>query len=73
MNPDQIVRVNKMAERFWLLIILACCVATAYFIWRDGWDQQKQTLVLPALAASWYGFRRFFRKRFERGNGNQNA
>ena len=73
MNPDQIVRINKMAERFWLLIILACCAATAYFIWRDGWDQQKQTLVLPALAASWYAFRRFFRKRLEGGNGDQNA
>lgn len=73
MDPDQIIRINKMAERFWLAIIIACCVATGYFIWKDGWAQQKQTLVLPALAIAWYGFRRFFRKRLERGNGGQNA
>lgn len=73
MEPQHIIRINRIAERFWLLIIACCCVATGYFIWRDGWDQQKQTLVLPALAMAWYGFRRFFRKKLERGNGSENA
>ncbi|MDA1335574.1 MAG: hypothetical protein O2818_01675 [Bacteroidetes bacterium] len=47
-------------------------IATSYFIWRDGWEQQKQTVVLPLLAAAWYGFRRFFRKKLERGSAGQN-
>ncbi|MFZ8835829.1 MAG: hypothetical protein ACO2XQ_02170 [Flavobacteriales bacterium] len=72
MNQEQILRVNKIAEFFWLLIILCCVIATSYFIWRDGWEQQKQTVVLPLLAAAWYGFRRFFRKKLERGSAGQN-
>ena len=69
MDPQQIIRINKTAERFWLLVIACCIGATTYFIWKDGWEQQKQTLVLPALAIAWYGFRLFFRKKLELGRG----
>ena len=61
MNEEQLHRVNRMAERFWIGIIVCCVAASGYFIWKDGWAQQKQSLILPALAAAWYGFRRFFR------------
>ena len=60
MNEEQLHHVNRMAERFWIGIIVCCVAASGYFIWKDGWAQQKQSLVLPALATAWYGFRRFF-------------
>ena len=72
MNEEQLHRVNRMAERFWIGIIVCCVAASGYFIWKDGWAQQKQSLVLPALAAAWYGFRRFFRQRLERGSDARN-
>lgn len=72
MDQEQINRVNRIAERFWLGIIACCVAASGYFIWHDSWEQQKQSLVLPALAIAWYGFRRFFRQRFERGSNARN-
>ena len=72
MNEEQLHRINRMAERFWIGIIVCCVAATGYFLWKGGWAQQKQSLVLPALAAAWYGFRRFFRQRLERGSNARN-
>lgn len=66
MNTNQIIRVNKMAEKFWVIVVLGCLVATIWLIVRDGWEQQKQALVLPAIALAWLGFRRFFRKKLEK-------
>lgn len=66
MDTNQIIRVNKLAEKFWVVVVLGCLGATIWFIARDGWEQQKQTLVLPAIALAWLGFRRFFRKKLEK-------
>ncbi|HBP45114.1 MAG: hypothetical protein CL845_04010 [Crocinitomicaceae bacterium] len=72
MKEEQLHRVNRMAEIFWIGIIICCGVASGYFIWSDGWAQQKQSLFLPGLAAAWYVFRRFFRQRLERGSNARN-
>lgn len=72
MDQAQLNRVNRIAERFWVGIIVCCVAASGYFIWRDGWAAQKQSLVLPAIAGGWYAFRRFFRQRLERGTKARN-
>ncbi|MDE0871876.1 MAG: hypothetical protein OSA37_08160 [Flavobacteriales bacterium] len=66
MDLQRMIRVNKAAEKFWLIVIFATIAATIYYIQRDGWDGQKQTIVLPFIAIAWYSFRRFFRKKMER-------
>ena len=43
MNEEQLHRVNRIAERFWIGIIVCCVAASGYFIWKDGWAQQKQS------------------------------
>ena len=71
MNEEQLHRVNRMAERFWIGIIVYRVAASGISFGRMV-GQQKQSLVLPALAAAWYGFRRFFRQRLERGSNARN-
>ena len=66
MDQETLVKINKTAEKFWLLVIAACTIATTWFILEDGWEERKQLVVLPLIAAAWYGFRRYFRKKMER-------
>ena len=66
MDQETIIRVNKTAEKFWLVVIIACTIATSWFLIRDGWEERKQLVVLPLIAASLYAFRRYFRKKMER-------
>jgi cbb3-type cytochrome oxidase subunit 3 len=65
MDQETISRVNKTAEKFWLVVILICVGTTIWFIVRDGWEERKQLIVLPLIAAAWYAFRRYFRKKME--------
>lgn len=66
MDSDRIVKVNKAAEKFWLVAVIAAAVMAIHAIVTEGWDEGKQMLVIPAIAGLWYGFRRSFRKRMER-------
>ena len=66
MDQETISRINKTAEKFWLVIIIICTIATIWFIVEDGWQERKQMVVLPFIAIAWYGFRRYFRKKMER-------
>ena len=66
MDQETLIRINKAAEKFWLAVIIACTVATTWYIVQDGWEERKQLVVLPLIALAWYGFRRYFRKKMER-------
>jgi len=66
MDSERVAKVNKAAERFWLLATLAAAAAAVYAIIQDGWEEGKSMLIICGLAALWYGFRRSFRKRLER-------
>jgi cbb3-type cytochrome oxidase subunit 3 len=66
MDQETLVKINKTAEKFWLLVIVACTIATTWFILEDGWEERKQLVVLPLIAAAWHAFRRYFRKKMER-------
>lgn len=70
MEIKRAIQVSKAAEKFWILIIVAAIVVTVWQISEYGWEQQKQTLVLPAIAILWYFFRRYFRKKLERSESN---
>tara|TARA_B100000963_G_scaffold349472_1_gene358583 strand:+ start:379 stop:588 length:210 start_codon:yes stop_codon:yes gene_type:complete len=59
------LKVHKAAEKFWLGIVVMAVALSIYFLWCDGMES-KQYLVLPAVAFSWYLFRRSFRKRLEK-------
>ena len=56
MDQETISRINKTAEKFWLVIIIICTIATIWFIVEDGWQERKQMVVLPFIAIAWYGF-----------------
>jgi cbb3-type cytochrome oxidase subunit 3 len=66
MDQETISRINKTAEKFWLIVIIICVCTTVWFIVQDGWEERKQLAVLPLIAIAWYGFRRYFRKKMER-------
>ena len=66
MDQETISRINKTAEKFWLVVILVCVGAPSWFIVNDGWEERKQLVVLPIIATAWYAFRRYFRKKMER-------
>lgn len=69
MMPEDSRRFIKMSiwvERFWLLALIAGMTFSAYQIRSNGWEQERATLVIPAIAGIWWFFRRSFRKRLER-------
>ncbi len=65
MDQETLVKINKTAEKFWLLGIAACTITTTWFILEDGWEERKQLVILPLIAAAWYAFRRYFLKKQE--------
>ncbi len=73
MDINRAIQVSKAAEKFWILIVAATIGVTIWYIVQYGWEHQKQTLVLPAIAIAWYAFRRFFRKKLERDLESQNS
>ena len=69
MIPEDSRRFTKMSiwvERFWLLALLAGIAFSGYQISSKGWENERTTLLLPAIAGIWWFFRRSFRKRLER-------
>ena len=56
MDINRAIQVSKAAEKFWILIVAATIGVTIWYIVQYGWEQQKQTLVLPAIAIAWYAF-----------------
>ncbi len=73
MEINRAIQVSKAAEKFWILIVAASIGVTVWLLIEYGWEQQKQTLVLPGIAIAWYSFRRYFRKKLERDLANQNT
>lgn len=73
MEINRAIQVSKAAEKFWILIVAASIGVTVWLLVEYGWEQQKQTLVLPGIAIAWYSFRRYFRKKLERDLANQNT
>lgn len=73
MEINRAIQVSKAAEKFWILVVAASIGVTIWLLIEYGWEQQKQTLVLPGIAIAWYSFRRYFRKKLERDLSNQNT
>jgi len=73
MEINRAIQVSKAAEKFWILIVAASIGVTVWLLIEYGWEQQKQTLVLPGIAIAWYSFRRYFRQKLERDLANQNT
>tara|TARA_B110000285_G_scaffold233539_1_gene307640 strand:+ start:9855 stop:10082 length:228 start_codon:yes stop_codon:yes gene_type:complete len=73
MDINRAIQVSKAAEKFWILIVVASVGVSIWYLVEYGWDQQKQTLVLPGIAIAWYSFRRYFRKKLERDLDNHNS
>jgi hypothetical protein len=69
MDPAEsasLIRASKRAEWFWLAAIAVAVILTAHAIYTEGWENRKSMLLIPGIAALWYGFRRNFRKRLEK-------
>lgn len=66
MDPRRTLKVHKAAEKFWLGIVIATTVITAYWWYTDGFEERKFAPVMPVLALLWFLLRRGVRKRIER-------
>ena len=73
MDINRAIQVSKAAEKFWILIVAASIGVTIWYLVEYGWEQQKQTIILPGIAIAWYSLRRYFRKKLERDLSNQNS
>jgi|TARA_B110000444_G_C18850348_1_gene605068 hypothetical protein len=69
MKSDNILKVTKAAEWFWLIITIVFTIGTAWIIINDGFNENKYLPLIPALSGLWYVIRRIFRKRLERDLG----
>lgn len=66
MDPKTQIKMHRLVERFWLLVVIVTSLVTAWWWYRDGMDAHKWAPVIPALALLWYLLRRFMRKRLEK-------
>jgi hypothetical protein len=76
MNPEdshKFIRLSIWVERFWLLAFAVGTAYSGYHLYTGGWEQERTTLVLPAIAGVWWYFRRSFRKRLARTQTSQDA
>ncbi len=60
-------KVNKLFERFWLIISIGAFIWACIMVGTEGFDKGVRAFVIPGIAFCWYFFRRFMRKRIERG------
>jgi hypothetical protein len=65
-NENPQVRVHRIAERFWLGVVLVTTAITIYWWATDGIYEHRFAPVVPLLALLWYVVRRSLRKRLER-------
>ena len=65
MEPKKVLSVTRAAEKFWLFAAISATLITCYFIYYEGWEENKFMPLIPALTVLWYFIRRTFRKRLE--------
>lgn len=65
---DNQLRVHRIAERFWLGVVIVTSVITIYWWATDGVEAHPFAPVVPAIALVWYVVRRKLRKRLERNS-----
>lgn len=66
MDPKKVLSVTRAAEKFWLFAAISAILVTCYFMYSEGWRDNKFMPLIPALTVLWYFVRRTFRKRLER-------
>ena len=66
MDPNQVLSVTRAAEKFWLFASITATLLTCYFIYDEGWEDNRFMPLIPLLTVLWYYVRRTFRKRLER-------
>ena len=69
MDQKRILKVNKAAEKFWLIVTVITTVVTIWIMFNEGLYNNRFLPIIPALAVLWYVIRRIFRKRLERDLG----
>ena len=69
MDQKIILKVNKAAEKFWLIATVLTTVVTIWIMFNEGLYKNRFLPIIPALAGLWYVIRRIFRKRLERDLG----
>ena len=65
MEPKKVLSVTRAAEKFWLFAAMSAILVTCYFIYTEGWEENKFMPLIPVLTVLWYFIRRTFRKRLE--------
>lgn len=68
MDFDQQLKMHRIAERFWLLVVIVTTGITIYWWATEGIYEHRFAPVVPALALFWYTVRRRLRKRLERNH-----
>ena len=69
MDQERILKVTKVAEKFWLVATVFATAVTIWIMYTDGVERNKFLPLIPLLAGLWYVIRRIFRKRLERDLG----
>ena len=69
MDKEGILKVTKVAEKFWLVATVFATAVTILIMYTDGVERNKFLPLIPLLAGLWYVIRRIFRKRLERDLG----
>jgi len=69
MKSDNILKVTRAAEWFWLAMTIAFTLGTVWIIFNEGFEENKFLPAIPVLSGLWYAIRRIFRKRLERDLG----
>ena len=69
MKSENILKVTKSAEWFWLIVTIVFTIGTVWIFMTEGFEENKYLPVIPALSGLWYAIRRIFRKRLERDLG----
>lgn len=67
-DPNSQVRMHRIAERFWLGVVIVTTAITIYWWATDGIYEHRFAPVVPALALLWFLVRRSLRRRIERGS-----
>ncbi|MCH2198332.1 MAG: hypothetical protein MK081_06085 [Flavobacteriales bacterium] len=66
---NAVMRIHKIAEVFWLIVVIVTFAITAYWWYTGELAERKVGLIMPAIALLWYFLRRNVRRRLERTLG----
>ena len=59
-------KLHRFMEYFWLIIAVGSLIVVVSMILKNGFKNEVEYLIFPALSGLMYGFRRGFRNRMER-------